>query len=124
MAHSTLGSLAFFLLSALLLAHGLGWLFVRLRQPRVIGEILAGVIMGPTLLGQIWYQSFPIEKGALPLPLELCYQLGLLLLMFLSSCRSTSMSARNIGIRTRRFRSGRPRSRSRMSAGSAGSPGR
>jgi Kef-type K+ transport system membrane component KefB len=84
MAHSTLGSLAFFLLSALLLAHGLGWLFVRLRQPRVIGEILAGVIMGPSLLGQIWYQSFPIEKGTLPLPLELCYQVGLLLLMFLS----------------------------------------
>jgi Kef-type K+ transport system membrane component KefB len=84
MPHPTLGSLAFFLLSALLLAHGLGWLFVRMRQPRVIGEILAGVIMGPTLLGQIWYGSFPLEKGALPLPLELCYQLGLLLLMFLS----------------------------------------
>src|SRR4051812_40174610 len=84
MNSSSLGSLAFFLLSALLLAHGLGWLFVRLRQPRVIGEILAGVVMGPTLIGQFWYQYFPVQKGALPLPLEMCYQLGLLLLMFLS----------------------------------------
>lgn len=80
----SLGSLAFFLLSALLLAHGLGWLFVRMRQPRVIGEILAGVVMGPSLVGQFWYHYFPVQKGALPLPLELCYQLGLLLLMFLS----------------------------------------
>lgn len=84
MQQATLGSLAFFLLSTLLLAHGLGWMFVRLRQPRVIGEILAGVVMGPTLVGQFWYQYFPVQKGALPLPLELCYQLGLLLLMFLS----------------------------------------
>jgi Kef-type K+ transport system membrane component KefB len=85
MQQAALGSLAFFLLSTLLLAHGLGWIFVRLRQPRVIGEILAGVVMGPTLLGQFWYQHFPVQKGAaLPLPLELCYQLGLLLLMFIS----------------------------------------
>jgi Kef-type K+ transport system membrane component KefB len=81
---TSLGSLSFFLLSALLLAHGLGWLFTRFRQPRVIGEILAGLVMGPTLLGQFWYKDFPVQKGALPLPLELCYQLGLLLLMFLS----------------------------------------
>lgn len=81
---SSLGSLAFFLLCALLLAHGLGWLFTRMRQPRVVGEILAGIFMGPTLAGQFWYRDFPVQKGALPLPLELCYQLGLLMLMFLS----------------------------------------
>jgi Kef-type K+ transport system membrane component KefB len=28
-----------------------GWVFVKLRQPRVIGEIVAGVLLGPTLLG-------------------------------------------------------------------------
>jgi K+:H+ antiporter len=81
---ASLGSLSFFLLCALLLAHGLGWLFTRMRQPRVIGEILAGILMGPTLAGQFWYRDFPVQKGALPLPLELCYQLGLLMLMFLS----------------------------------------
>ena len=81
---TSLGTLSFFLLSALLLAHGLGWIFSRMRQPRVVGEILAGIVMGPTLVGQFWYRDFPVQKGALPLPLELCYQLGLLLLMFLS----------------------------------------
>ena len=55
-----------------------------MRQPRVVGEILAGIVMGPTLVGQFWYRDFPVQKGALPLPLELCYQMGLLLLMFLS----------------------------------------
>jgi Kef-type K+ transport system membrane component KefB len=28
-----------------------GWVFVKLRQPRVIGEIVAGILLGPTLLG-------------------------------------------------------------------------
>ena len=28
-----------------------GWMFVRLNQPRVIGEIVAGLLLGPTLLG-------------------------------------------------------------------------
>jgi Kef-type K+ transport system membrane component KefB len=28
-----------------------GWVFVKLRQPRVIGEIVAGIMLGPTLLG-------------------------------------------------------------------------
>jgi Kef-type K+ transport system membrane component KefB len=28
-----------------------GLLFIRIGQPRVVGEILAGVLLGPTLLG-------------------------------------------------------------------------
>jgi Kef-type K+ transport system membrane component KefB len=28
-----------------------GLLFMRIGQPRVVGEILAGVLLGPTLLG-------------------------------------------------------------------------
>src|ERR1700693_1399926 len=39
-------------LSVLLIAvHSLGFLFVKLRQPRVAGEIIAGLALGPTLLG-------------------------------------------------------------------------
>jgi Kef-type K+ transport system membrane component KefB len=33
------------------LARVLGGLMVRIRQPRVVGEILAGVLLGPTLIG-------------------------------------------------------------------------
>lgn len=43
------------LLTALLLlvatAHGVGLLFSRLRQPPVIGEVLGGLLLGPTVLG-------------------------------------------------------------------------
>ena len=39
-------------LSVLLVAvHSVGFLFVKLRQPRVAGEIIAGLALGPTLLG-------------------------------------------------------------------------
>src|SRR5207248_7113675 len=33
------------------LARILGTLMVRIKQPRVVGEILAGVLLGPTVLG-------------------------------------------------------------------------
>ena len=54
--HLTEGHLAVFLLQLLLLlglARGLGWLFQRIGQPSLVGEILAGVILGPTLLGRV-----------------------------------------------------------------------
>ncbi|WP_329352813.1 cation:proton antiporter [Streptomyces sp. NBC_01261] len=39
-------------LAALLIAaHTVGWIFARLRQPQVIGEILGGVLLGPMALG-------------------------------------------------------------------------
>ena len=34
-------------------AHLLGYLFVKLRQPKVVGEILAGIVFGPALLGRL-----------------------------------------------------------------------
>src|SRR5437763_978566 len=54
MSNSALGSLAFFLFATLISAHLLGNLFVRLKQPKVIGEILAGVLLGPSLIGHFW----------------------------------------------------------------------
>ena len=40
-----------------------GWVFVRLRQPRVVGEIVAGIMLGPTLLGGS-VASGPDEPGS------------------------------------------------------------
>jgi Kef-type K+ transport system membrane component KefB len=37
----------------LVAAHLLGRLATRLRQPRVAGEILGGLLLGPTLLGLV-----------------------------------------------------------------------
>ena len=42
------------LAAILLCAHGMGSLFVRFRQPRAIGEILGGLLLGATVLGRLW----------------------------------------------------------------------
>ncbi len=61
-----------------------GTLAVQLRQPRVIGEVLAGITLGPTLLGQLapdlHAAVFPPE--VLP-GLTLVANLGVVLFMFL-----------------------------------------
>lgn len=66
-------------------AHSGGYLFARYRQPRVIGEIVGGLVLGPTVLGvvapRLEAAIFP-ATGAVPLVLDAVSQLGLLLLMF------------------------------------------
>src|SRR4051794_1522938 len=41
------------LVSILLLGRWMGKMFVYVGQPRVIGEMVAGIMLGPSLLGQI-----------------------------------------------------------------------
>jgi Kef-type K+ transport system membrane component KefB len=69
-----------------------GWVFVRLGQPRIVGEIVAGVLLGPTLLGGS-VASAPDDPGSglvnefFPLQsvefLNLIATLALVLFMFL-----------------------------------------
>src|SRR5262252_4840573 len=70
-----------------LVAHTMGYLFTRLRLPAVIGEILGGLLLGPTVLGavapKLVADLFP-EKGTTAVVLGVWYQLGLLFLMFLA----------------------------------------
>jgi len=75
-------------LAALLLAaHGMGSVFVRFRQPRAIGEVVGGLLLGLTVFGylapsaQSWL--FP-STGATPTVLAAVNQLGLLLLLFIT----------------------------------------
>lgn len=60
----------------------------RLGQPPVIGEVIAGIVLGPTLLGWIapgaWATLFP--RATLPM-LSTVSQLGLILFMFLVGLR-------------------------------------
>jgi Kef-type K+ transport system membrane component KefB len=69
----------------LVAAHGCGYLFARFRQPPVIGEILGGLLLGPTIFGallpDLQAQVFP-DSGTTAPVLGAVYQLGLFLLMF------------------------------------------
>lgn len=61
-----------------------GWAISRIGQPKVHGEILAGILLGPSLLGLVWPDAleyvFPPEVVA---GLKIVSQLGLVLFMFL-----------------------------------------
>src|SRR6187399_2580813 len=79
-------SVVFFLQMAVILAvcRGVGWLARRIGQPQVVGEMVAGVLLGPSLFGVIaphLQQSlFPPESLK---SLYVGAQLGVGLYMFL-----------------------------------------
>jgi Kef-type K+ transport system membrane component KefB len=82
----------------LLAAHSVGALFARFRQPRAIGEIVGGILLGPSALGaafpgvQRWI--FP-ASGSSAAALGAVYQLGLLLLMFAAGAEMRRLIQRN-----------------------------
>ena len=55
----TFGRLMLAIAAVLLAARLVGSVTSRLGQPRVMGEVLAGILLGPTLLGVVW----PAAKG-------------------------------------------------------------
>jgi Kef-type K+ transport system membrane component KefB len=78
-------------------AHGFGWVFGRLRQPRVAGEILGGLVLGPTLFGLVapdWQAAVFRTGRATEVGLGIAYQLGLLLLMYCSGAELRSLLQR------------------------------
>jgi Kef-type K+ transport system membrane component KefB len=75
-----------------------GLLFGRIGQPQVMGETVAGILLGPSLLG--W--TAPGLYHALFPPASLSYlgalsQVGLLLFMFLVGLEFNSTAIRNLG---------------------------
>ncbi|MGY1683072.1 cation:proton antiporter [Geodermatophilus sp. SYSU D01176] len=96
MSTETLGSLALALALLIGGANLLGHLAAQLRQPKVVGEILAGVLLGPSLLGLLAPGVAVAifgdgEQDPSTVVLEFLYHLGLLLLMFISGA-----SVRNV----------------------------
>ncbi len=77
------------------LAQVLGYAFARLRQPKVIGEIMAGVLLGPALLGRLPFISSLLKSADHGHVLSFVYWLGLLLLMFLSGTETRELFSRN-----------------------------
>src|ERR1700722_13556051 len=96
MTNSELTQVLFLLLLLAGLAQVLGWLFVKMRQPKVIGEILAGVVLGNALVGRLPFAASFIEsakhQGNV---LDFVYWLGLLLLMFLAGAETQQLFTRD-----------------------------
>ncbi|MGA2256087.1 MAG: cation:proton antiporter, partial [Thermoguttaceae bacterium] len=65
-------------------SQGLGRVFARCGQPRVIGEVVAGILLGPSLLGAISPASmaFVLPLSVVPL-LGVLAQTGVIVYMFL-----------------------------------------
>jgi Kef-type K+ transport system membrane component KefB len=72
------------LVAILLLGRWLGKLFIHFGQPRVIGEIVAGIMLGPSLLGWISpaAMNFVLPQEVGPY-LGIIAQIGVILYMFL-----------------------------------------
>src|SRR3954468_12526585 len=99
MSNEEIGSVIILLLILLAAAHLFGYLFSRLRQPKVIGEILAGIVLGPTLLariapslaGSLGLGAHSVYHSTIDVVLSFVYWLGLLLLMFVSGAETRKL---------------------------------
>lgn len=103
MTSSEFGSFALALVLLIVTAQVLGLAFSKLRQPRVVGEILAGILLGPNVLGHV----FPHVSAAVfsvgptvgtgakyQAVMGFLYHLGLLLLMFASGAETRGLFRR------------------------------
>jgi len=80
---SSIGQLLMQIIVILIICRIFGWLFRKMRQPVVIGEIMAGIVLGPSVLGMmapdISQFLFPAESLN---NINLISQFGLILFMF------------------------------------------
>lgn len=89
---------------ALIFARVLGYLFDRLKQPAVIGEILAGVFLGGVAIAFFSGQDFYFYNFKLPLPqldfgsveLALLAELGILFLLFISGLETSVSTLKKV----------------------------
>lgn len=81
--HHPLSILLIQIIAVLLMVRLFGFLFKHIGQPGVIGEIVAGIVLGPSVLGyffpDVFQALFPPESFT---NLELLSQVGLVLFMF------------------------------------------
>ncbi len=104
MSSAEFGSFTLLLLLLVATAQVLGNVFTRLRQPRVVGEILAGVLLGPSVLGhfaphlsQAIFPTAGISAAGTKYDVIVgfLYNLGLILLMFASGAETKGLFHRD-----------------------------
>jgi Kef-type K+ transport system membrane component KefB len=93
-----LGRLLIALAVLLIVAHAMGGLFAKFGQPQAVGEIVGGILLGPTVLFEIsssvQHWIFP-TTGMSAAALGAVYQLGLLFLMFAAGAEMRRLLTRN-----------------------------
>jgi Kef-type K+ transport system membrane component KefB len=76
----------------------LGRLFRLVGQPPVIGEVIAGILLGPSLLGRAWPQAQTyLFSPTIEAPLAVIAQLGVILYLFAIGLELNTDSLRRIG---------------------------
>lgn len=82
--HHPLAVLVLQVLCIMLVARVFGFLMIKAGQPSVVGEIIAGIVLGPSLMGALFPEFssflFPAESLA---KLQVLSQIGLVLFMFI-----------------------------------------
>jgi Kef-type K+ transport system membrane component KefB len=72
------------IITIILTARILGWICKKIGQPTVIGEIIAGIVLGPSLIGRYFPEFstnlFPVQSLG---NLQFLSQIGLILFMFM-----------------------------------------
>ena len=72
------------LATVVIAGRAVSWLFRSIGQPPVIGEVVAGILLGPSLLGYVWPQASAYLLPADVAPfLGMLAQLGVIVYMFL-----------------------------------------
>ena len=102
--------ITFFLIQAsliLVLSNAIHFFVSKLRQPKVISEVISGIILGPTVLGQIPNYTRTMFPKSSVTGLSLVANLGIILFMFflgmevdISFVRRNAKAAVSIGLAT------------------------
>jgi Kef-type K+ transport system membrane component KefB len=81
--HEPLAILLIQIIAIILVARVFGWFFRKIGQPTVIGEMVAGIVLGPSLVGlyfpEFFEALFPVASLG---NLKFLSQIGLILFMF------------------------------------------
>ena len=82
--HHPLALLLAQIVTIIMVAKLFGWICVKLKQPSVIGEMIAGIVLGPSLVGLYFpeFSAFMFPKESLP-NLQFLSQIGLILFMYI-----------------------------------------
>ncbi len=82
--HHPLALLLAQIVTIILVAKLFGWICIKLKQPSVIGEMIAGIVLGPSLFGLYFPElsAFIFPKESLG-NLQFLSQIGLILFMYI-----------------------------------------